>query len=130
MITDITGDIVKDGKDTIRKLTTAYAPPGENNTAAYIATVSTLTGLAPDQIIPVSRYWIEKIIRAKMSVELGGNYAAKINSGDIGAGFDRLSPQVKEWIQQPGTAENSALGTVLLLAGLTIAYKYRKRLFS
>lgn len=103
MITDITGDIVKDGQNTLRKLITAYAPPGENDTAAYIATVSSLTGLAPDQIIPVSHYWISKIIVAKMIVELGQYYAAKVSGADISEAFDMLSDQVKSWLNySPG----------------------------
>lgn len=37
------------GCQTIRKIISRWAPPSENDTAAYIATVSRLTGIAPDQ---------------------------------------------------------------------------------
>lgn len=37
------------GKDTISKVISKYAPPKENNTAAYIASVAKQTGIGPDQ---------------------------------------------------------------------------------
>jgi hypothetical protein len=37
------------GAQTLSQLVTAWAPPGENNTAAYIAAVSKMTGIAPNQ---------------------------------------------------------------------------------
>lgn len=36
------------GNDTLRKLITAWAPPSENDTAAYVAAVAAETKLAPD----------------------------------------------------------------------------------
>jgi len=38
---------------TIRSIIKKWAPPGENNTAAYIAAVSKLTGIAPDESIGI-----------------------------------------------------------------------------
>lgn len=38
----------KYGLDTIRGIVTRWAPPGENDTAAYISAVSRFTGIAPD----------------------------------------------------------------------------------
>lgn len=123
MITDITGDIARDGNNTLRKLITAYAPPSENNTAAYIATVSTLTGLQPDQIIPVNEYWITKIILAKMNVELGQQYAAKVTGGDINEAFERVSSQVKTWLNF--TSGNGA--NPLLIIGAIMAIYFISR---
>lgn len=37
------------GLDTIRKIIGRWAPPNENNTAAYIAAVSQITGIPPDE---------------------------------------------------------------------------------
>jgi hypothetical protein len=47
MMIDILGDIAE-GKDTIRKVITEYAPTNENNTAGYINTISNMTGIHPD----------------------------------------------------------------------------------
>jgi len=124
MITDITGDIVNDGRNTLRKLITAYAPPNENDTAAYIATVSSLTGLAPDAIIPVSTYWITKIIVAKMNVELGYNYAGKISGSDISEAFSLLSDKVKSWLSySPGASS----GNGLVIVGAILAVYFLSR---
>ena len=38
---------------TIRKIIEKWAPPNENNTKAYIANVSRLTGIAPDEPIGI-----------------------------------------------------------------------------
>ena len=38
---------------TIRKIIGKWAPPGENNTEAYIQNVSRLTGIAPDEPIGI-----------------------------------------------------------------------------
>lgn len=39
---------IHNGKNTIRRFITPYAPPSENNTAAYIKHVCDFTGLNPD----------------------------------------------------------------------------------
>lgn len=39
----------KYGLDTIRKIISRWAPPSENNTAAYITSVSRITGIPPDE---------------------------------------------------------------------------------
>lgn len=39
----------KYGLDSIRKIISRWAPSNENNTAAYIAAVSRLTGIPPDE---------------------------------------------------------------------------------
>lgn len=116
MITDITGDIMLDGNDTLRKLITAYSPPGENSTAAYIATVSAQTGLQPDQKIPVTEEWIRKIIKAKVGVELGGNYASRISSADYNEAFARLSDRVKQWLSYTGSGDTEGWLIILLIA--------------
>lgn len=99
MITDITGDIVLDGKNTIEKLVTAYAPSSDNNnTLAYINAVSSYTGIPPNAILKPNKSTIESLIKAKLRVELGQAYAGKIQQNDINQAFDRLSDQVKGWL--------------------------------
>lgn len=55
MFMDIRNDLRK-GKNTIRKLITEYAPPHENDTAAYIAAVSRTTGRGPDYALTEADY--------------------------------------------------------------------------
>jgi hypothetical protein len=124
MITDITGDIVGDGLNTLQKLITAYAPPGDNNnTSAYIKSVSDSTGIAPNAILQPTRETIEKLIKGKLNVELGPAYAKKINQEDINQAFDRLSDNVKSWIIP--TAAAAGGGLVLIIA---LAVIFRKQL--
>jgi hypothetical protein len=42
---------MRSGIDTIAKLVSVWAPPIENNTAAYIASVASRTGLEPDTLL-------------------------------------------------------------------------------
>jgi hypothetical protein len=127
MITDITGDIVVDGMDTIRKITSVYAPPSENDTTAYINAVASYTGWHPDQVITPNAANIEKLIRAKMKVELGAQAAGKVANSDISEGFDRLSDKVKDWLNLAPNGSEGDSG--LLLGGLVLLIIFRKQLF-
>lgn len=71
------------GCQTIRKIISRWAPPSENNTAAYIATVSRLTGIAPDQTIDIaSRDQMCSLVAAMSQVENGkAAVTADIQSG-------------------------------------------------
>lgn len=56
LMMDIRGDMFKDGLNTVRKLITSYAPEfvgtkHENDTAAYIASVSQKIGKKPDDLL-------------------------------------------------------------------------------
>lgn len=55
MLMDVRSDIRK-GLTTIKALITEYAPPVENNTAAYIKAVSSAVGIAPDAPILIAHY--------------------------------------------------------------------------
>lgn len=123
MITDIVGDIVRDGANTLRKLITAYAPPGENNTAAYIQAVAAKTGLNPDQVIEVNEPTIRKIILAKIAVEIGPQYAAMISSGDVTEAFNRLSNQVKTWLNYTSRPGTGIFPLILAIAAITLLLK-------
>lgn len=53
---DLYHDITNKNQNTIRKLIYAYAPPSENKTNAYIASVSKSTGIYPDsKLVPNTR---------------------------------------------------------------------------
>lgn len=118
MITDIAGDIMKDGRDTLTKLITAYAPPNENNTQAYITAVANYTGIGPHEKITAARSTLEKIIKAKLRVELGASQASKISQKDIDQGFERLSGSVLEWV---GSTIKKNPGTAILIVAAVIA---------
>lgn len=55
MFMDIRSDIRK-GANTVRRLITEYAPPHENNTAAYIAAVASAIGKSADAVITDADY--------------------------------------------------------------------------
>ena len=60
------------GCRTIRTIISRWAPPSENNTEAYIATVSRLTGIAPDRVIDIaSRDQMCRLVAAMSQVENG-----------------------------------------------------------
>lgn len=53
---DVRGDVERKGLNTIRRLIGTYAPPHENNTAAYIATVAAAVGISADAPIAATHY--------------------------------------------------------------------------
>jgi hypothetical protein len=84
MAMDIIGDI-SEGKNTLTKLINEYAPSFENNTGAYISSVSKATGLSPNDIIPMDTCTVAAIIKAKIGVENGAvafNYISDKNIED------------------------------------------------
>lgn len=119
MITDLLGDIVKDGNSTIRKLITSYAPPSENDTQAYINRIVEFTGWNQDAKIPVTRAGIELLTHAMLRVELGNVEAERLNQGDYNEAFNTLGQTATNWL---GTSPGGSidLPLVLLAAGLAI----------
>lgn len=72
MIKNLQTYISKYGKNTIEKMITKWAPPTENDTAAYIATVSKKSGISPSKTITTSDYEsLAKIVAAMSYVENG-----------------------------------------------------------
>ncbi|MDE2458614.1 MAG: hypothetical protein KGL20_05195 [Rhodospirillales bacterium] len=67
------------GLTTLTGLISNYAPPNENNTAAYIASVSGATGIDPNA--PISPAQIPAIQRAMIQVEQGQNAGQYLNQG-------------------------------------------------
>lgn len=56
MFKDIKNDITSKGQNTVKKLITAYAPPFENNTQAYINVVAKAIGKGANDTITASDY--------------------------------------------------------------------------
>lgn len=88
------------GNNTLRKIITKWAPAADNNdTAAYIFTVSAKTGFGPDQFLTFDQGTLRKLVRAIAFVENGRdavtdqqfNYAWGLATGSgIGAIYEEI----------------------------------------
>lgn len=90
MSMDVLNDIKK-GKNTLRDLITEYAPPSENDTAAYIKLVSDQTKISPDAIIKPTPEILSAIVAAKIRVENGAKAKQYIDANDIKEGIKKIS---------------------------------------
>jgi len=88
--TDLRTKINK-GLDTISAIIYRYAPPSENDTGAYIESVSDDTGLSPSQKLAADRDTLRKLVRAIINHENGNNYSALLTDADINEGLDKMS---------------------------------------
>jgi hypothetical protein len=120
------------GKNTIRKIINTWAPPSENDTGAYVNTVSKITGLGADQVITPSQDVLTKLARAISIVENGAAFEVPMatiqeayklltggTSGSAGIVDQRASKRKKILI-------GVGIGLALLGTGIII-YKKRKR---
>jgi hypothetical protein len=79
----------KYGLDTIRKIVSRWAPPSENDTAAYIASVSRIIGIPPDETLGNPRehpaHWL--MLGAAMAIQENGqntlNYMAMLRGYEM-----------------------------------------------
>ena len=79
------GLYVKRGRNTIRKILEVYAPPGENNTNAYIAAVSKALGIGPDDALDTENaQQVMGLVRAITNHENGKGF---VSDADIAGGF-------------------------------------------
>lgn len=78
------------GYNTITKIITRWAPPSENDTAAYIRNVEYSTGWDADRILQADAATYKRMIRAIMNVELGPSYSAMITDTDINEGIEKM----------------------------------------
>lgn len=77
----------KYGLQTIRKMITRYAPPADNNdTEAYIRTVSSYTGIPSDEDIPFTPERMIPIVAAMSYVENG----IEADKDEVTAGWELL----------------------------------------
>ena len=76
------------GVNTLRGIISKYAPASENNTGAYVGTVSKLTGFSPDQQLNLNDAGtLGLLIRGISSVENGSNVIAR---DDLLSGLNQL----------------------------------------
>lgn len=85
---------INNGHNTIEKLITRYAPPFENNTAAYIAAVSGYTGISPTATLQVNVATLKTLVRAIINVELGVSFSRIITDQEIQEGIEMMSGTV------------------------------------
>lgn len=79
------GLYVKRGRNTIRKILEVYAPPGENNTNAYIAAVSKALGIGPDDALDTENaQQVMGLVRAIANHENGKGH---VSDADISGGY-------------------------------------------
>lgn len=78
---------IGNGYNTITKIITRWAPPSENDTAAYISNVEYSTGWDADRVLTADSATYKRLIRAIMNIELGANYSAMVTDADINEGI-------------------------------------------
>ena len=78
---------IRNGYNTIELIIFRYAPPSENDTLAYIASVVEFTGLSQTRELTADQNTLRRLIRAIMNVELGTQYSAMISDADINEGL-------------------------------------------
>lgn len=82
MIKDLLNDINK-GKNTIEKIITEYAPKTENNTTAYINSVSKNLNIKPTSVITPNYNTLKTLSKAIVLVENGLKYPLSDTQFDI-----------------------------------------------
>jgi hypothetical protein len=99
---DIANKITTDGLTTITDLVTKYAPPSENDTAAYIASVSADTGIGPDDTLSIDQSTLHALIRAIVNHENGdGPSQQYITDADIDQGIAMMGSNLVQ-LFRPG----------------------------
>jgi hypothetical protein len=123
---DIANNVTIDGNNTITLLITKYAPPAENDTAAYISSVAGDTGLDPDAEIPQTQAALASLMRAIINHELGDSWSSNyVPDSDIAAGIAAMpSPLLSAFVNGPSIVDQNqgAFGIVLLGVILGAAY--------
>lgn len=73
------------GENTVREIIERWAPPNENDTEAYVASVCNMTGFAPNAALLPDAFTLFTLLRAIFRVELGGYF---VSDDTIRAGVD------------------------------------------
>lgn len=130
-------NMINKGADTINTLISDWAPPSENDTAAYIASVSSDTGLDAGTQLGTDPDTIASLIRAIANHENGNSISAQyLADTDIAAGMSLMGNPVVSAVQAAVTYVQvdplSALGWLaagsVLIYFFTNALKSRKKI--
>jgi hypothetical protein len=120
MAVDLTTKIQSDGLNTITAIISDYAPPSENNTAAYIASVVSDTGYSASQVLTADSGTLANMIRAIVNHEIGDQLSSQyVPDADIQAGISAMGASAPGSATQAvsAAAENNPLSTSLIIAG-------------
>jgi hypothetical protein len=124
---------------TLRQYISRFAPPNENDTTAYIQSISDYTGIQPDEQLPLDQASVTDILKGQLIVEVGDKYAEFITDKDIIDGFSLLDNKLSTFFSATALKVNTLLnkypyeiyGTAgLLLVGsglLVYLIKMRKK---
>lgn len=113
------GLYVKRGRNTIRKILEVYAPPGENNTNAYIAAVSKALGIGPDDALDTENaQQVMGLVRAITNHENGKGF---VSDADIAGGFQlakgRGTPGASQFAAGAGAGKVAQAATPAAVGG-------------
>ena len=121
LATDIVNEWKK-GNNSIAKFISIYAPPAENDTAGYIASVAQDTGFDANTPILLDSGSLQSLVRAIINKEVGGQYSILVTDDDIDAGIALMNNSVASFLQATGIAAQAAVTQdpqkVLLIAGI------------
>jgi hypothetical protein len=93
---------IKGSRNTITKIFSAYAPPNENNTKAYIKFVADRLGVGADDIITANKNNLKELAQAIAKMENGRE---AINDTQFEEGFNELPDTIKNDLQ-PSTSKS------------------------
>jgi len=89
---------INNGFDTIDLIIYRYAPPGENDTDAYIGnvigSVVKYTGIPSDRKLYPNTDTLYRLIRAIVNVELGTTFSGYITTSDINEGISMMGTKL------------------------------------
>lgn len=109
----------KHGCSTLDLYINRFAPPSENDTASYLATVVNDTGISADAPIPTDQASISSILRAQLNVELGAKYAPLVTDADIADGFALYNNPASTFISSISTTVASYPAESYTIMGIT-----------
>ncbi len=116
LMIDVIGDM-REGKNTLRKLINEFAPASENNTTAYVQSVSKYLGIGPDVVLNESETLIKKLIRGIVMVE-NGKAHTYVTDADINAAFRLVKKKMNIKAATIGTT-----GLLLVMLGAWLILK-------
>lgn len=124
LATDLANKINR-GLTTIRAIVSTYAPPEENDTEAYITSVSDDTGIDDNQPLSMDTGTLHRLMRAIINHENGDHFSFDyISDQDIDVGISMMSNSLQQLfnaagiaLQHPGTPPGLIL---LALAGVVL----------
>jgi hypothetical protein len=123
---DIANNITVDGNNTITLLITKYAPPAQNNTAAYISSVAGDTGLNPSAAIPQTQAVLASLMRAIINEELGDSWSSQyVPDTDIAAGIAAMpAPLLSAFVNGPTMIDQNSGAFGFILLGVIFGAAY------